>query len=130
MAELLGAAPDPIFTPPWNRCTAVTARCLAELEFQVLSRDAHAASLGNSGLCELPIAADWFAHRKKVRLNRNELGRLLAAQLEREDPVGVMLHHALMDSEEMQALAQLLSLLARHPNAKCQTMQSLAATYA
>ena len=31
LAELLGTAPDPIFTPPWNRCTAVTARCLAEL---------------------------------------------------------------------------------------------------
>jgi hypothetical protein len=32
-----------------------------------------------------------------------------------------------MDAEEMQALAQLLSVLARHPNVKCQTMQSLAA---
>jgi predicted glycosyltransferase len=129
LAELLGTAtaPDPIFTPPWNRCTPMTARCLAELGFQVLSRDSHAEALGISGLFEMPIAVDWFAHRKKVRLDRKEWGRLLAAEIESEDPVGIMLHHAVMDADEMQAFAQLLSLLARHSNANCQTMQSLAA---
>jgi hypothetical protein len=40
-----------------------------------------------------------------------------------------MLHHAVTDAGEMQELAQLLSLLARHPNANCQTMQSLAAAH-
>jgi hypothetical protein len=129
LAELLGAAPDPIFTPPWNRCTAGTARCLAELGFQVLSRDSHAEPFEISGLFEMPIAVDWFAHRKKVRLDRMELGRLLAAKLESEASVGIMLHHAVMDADEMRALAQLLSLLARHSNANCQTMQSLAAAH-
>jgi predicted glycosyltransferase len=127
LAELLGAAPDPIFTPPWNRCTAVTARCLVELGFQVLSRDSHAAQLGGSGLVELPIAVDWFAQRKKVRLDRMEWGKLLAAKLQNEVSIGIMLHHAVMDAEEMQALAQLFSLLARHPNAKCHTMREVAA---
>jgi predicted glycosyltransferase len=126
LAELLGAAADPIFTPPWNRCTAVTARCLAELGFQVLSRDSHAAPLEGSGVCELPIAVDWFAHRKQVRLDPMEWGRSLAAKLENETAVGIMLHHAVMNAEEMQALAQLLSVLARHPNAECRTMQALA----
>jgi predicted glycosyltransferase len=126
LAELLGTAPDPIFTPPWNRCTAVTARCLAELGFHVLSRDSHAAPLEGSGVCELPIAVDWFAHRKQVRLDRMEWGRSLAAELENETAVGIMLHHAVMNADEMQALAQLLSVLARHPNANCRTMQALA----
>ncbi|HEY2911722.1 MAG TPA: glycosyltransferase, partial [Candidatus Angelobacter sp.] len=84
LAELLETEPDPIFTPPWNRCTAVTARCLAELGFQVLSRDSYAVPLEISGVCELPIAVDWFAHRKKVRLDRMEWGELLAAKLESE----------------------------------------------
>jgi predicted glycosyltransferase len=127
LADLFGAAPDPIFTPPWNRCTAVTARCLAELGFQVLSRDSHAEALEIPGLFEIPIAVDWFAHSKKVRLDRMEWGELLAAKLENEAPIGIMLHHAVMDAEEMQALAQLLSLLARHSNANCRTMQSFAA---
>jgi predicted glycosyltransferase/predicted deacetylase len=126
LAELLGSAPDPIFTPPWNRCTAETARCLAELGFQVLSRDSHAAPFEDSGLCELPIAVDWFAHRKKVRLERMEWGKILATKLESEASVGIMLHHAVMGAEEMQALAQLLSVMASHPNAKCHTMQALA----
>jgi predicted glycosyltransferase len=128
LAELLGAAPDPIFTPPWNRCTAVTALCLTELGFQLLSRDAHGVPFEGFGVRELPIAADWFAHRKKVRLDRKEWGRSLAEQLKNKDHVGIMLHHAVMDGEEMQALAELLSVLARHRNANCQTMQSLAAT--
>jgi predicted glycosyltransferase len=130
LSELLGAAPDPIFTPPWNRCTAITARCLAELGFQVLSRDSHATPLEVPGVCELPIAVDWFAHRKKVRLDGMEWGRALAAKLESDASSGIMLHHAVMDADEMQALAELLSLLARHPNADCRTMQSLAAAYA
>jgi predicted glycosyltransferase len=127
LAELLGAAPDPIFTPPWNRCTAVTARCLVELGFQVLSRDSHAVQIECSALRELPIAVDWFAQQKKVRLDRMEWGKLLAAKLQSDASTGIMLHHAVMDAEEMQALAQLLSLLARHPNAKCHTMGALAA---
>jgi hypothetical protein len=127
LAELLGAAPDPIFTPPWNRCNSVTARCLAELGFRVLSRDSHAASLEGTELLELPIAVDWFAHRKKVRLDRMAWGKLLAAKLQDEASLGIMLHHAVMDAEEMQALAELLSVLARHPNVKCHTMRSLAA---
>jgi predicted glycosyltransferase len=127
LAELLEAQPDPIFTPPWNRCTAVTARCLAELGFQALSRDSHAEAFEIPGLSEMPIAVDWFAHRKKVRLNQVEWGELLAAQLKSAASVGIMLHHAVMDAGEMQTLAQLLSLLARHPNANCQRMQSLAA---
>jgi hypothetical protein len=78
-------------------------------------------------LIEIPIAVDWFAHRKKVRLSQAEWGELLAAKFESPDSVGIMLHHEVMDAEEMQALAQLLSLLARHSNACCQTMQALAA---
>src|SRR6476646_1473558 len=96
LAELLGTVPDPIFTPPWNRCTAVTARCLAELGFQVLSRDSHAATFEASGVCELPIAVDWFAHRKQVRLDRMEWGKSLATKLEKEAAVGIMLHHSVM----------------------------------
>ena len=38
-------AVDPIFTPPWNRCTQATADCLAMLGYRVLSRDATASRL-------------------------------------------------------------------------------------
>lgn len=130
LSELLDAAPDPIFTPPWNRCNSVTGRCLAELGFQVLSRDSYAVPLEVPGLCELPIGIDWFAHRKKVRLDPMEWGRTLAAKLESDASLGIMLHHAVMNAEEMQSLAQLFSVLASHSKTEFRTMQSLAAAYA
>ena len=74
LAALLGARVDPIFTPPWNRCTAETGRCLAELGFEVLSRESRAAPLGVPGLRELPVSVDWFAHRHGERLSPAELG--------------------------------------------------------
>src|SRR5262249_11886833 len=126
LADLLGFAPEPIFTPPWNRCTTITARCLLELGFKVISRDAQAAPLGISGLIELPIEIDWFVHNKKVRLGRGEWGSLLAAKLGNRASVGIMLHHAVMDAEEMQAVSKLLALLATHAKAECLTMHALA----
>lgn len=39
---------EPIFTPPWNRCTEQTAAALANLGFQVLSRDHTAVPFGRA----------------------------------------------------------------------------------
>ena len=68
LAALLGDRVDPIFTPPWNRCTADTGRVLAELGFAVLSREARAEPLGVPGLAELPVSVDY------IRLLPEELG--------------------------------------------------------
>ena len=123
----LGPLGDPIFTPPWNRCTATTGECLAELGFRALSRESRAEPLEVDGLVELPVAIDWFAHRKRVRLSREELGERLAAACAGSEPVGVMLHHAAMGPAERAGLAQLLDLLAEHPNAAVRPMRTLVA---
>ena len=112
LAELLGDAPEPIFTPPWNRCTDATAHALAVLGFRVLSRESRAAELDAAGLQELPVHVDWFAHRKGVRLTRAELGDRLAAATAGGGPVGVMLHHAVMDADDRRGVDELLGLLA------------------
>lgn len=39
LQEAFDAALDPVFTPPWNRCTRGTADTLVALGFEVLSRD-------------------------------------------------------------------------------------------
>ena len=92
LAALLGDRVDPIFTPPWNRCTADTGRVLAELGFAALSREARAAPLGVPGLRELPVSVDWFAHRHGVRLSQSELGGRIAEAIAAGPPVGVMFH--------------------------------------
>jgi predicted glycosyltransferase len=125
LTELFGTLLDPIFTPPWNRCTDATVKCLSELRFAVLSRESHATPFAHEGLFELPITLDWFANKKKVRLSMEEWGKTLAAQLRSDGSIGIMLHHAVMDHNEMQNLSKLLALLGRHQNVKCHCMRAL-----
>ena len=124
---LLDGRVDPIFTPPWNRCTRETADCLLELGFTALSRESRAEPVGVPGLHELSVHVDWFARRKGVRLSRSDLGSLLAAAGEAGGPVGVMFHHAEMDAAERAAAAELLDLLAGHPQVRCARMCDLLA---
>ncbi len=119
LAERLGGVVQPIFTPPWNRCTAETGECLAELGFTVLSRESRAEPLGVPGLRELPVHIDWS------RLAPGELARRLAAAVVSGEPVGVMFHHAEMDEAEMARADELLALLARHPRVVARPMMAL-----
>jgi uncharacterized protein DUF2334 len=116
---------QPIFTPPWNRCTAETGACLAELGFAVLSREARAEPLGVAGLVELPVRLDWFAHRHGVRLAADEWGERLAGEIARGGVVGVMFHHAVMDAGEMARAGELLALLAGHPGVVARGMMAV-----
>ena len=45
LRDAFGDLVEPIFTPPWNRCTAETADALADAGFAVLSRDSTATPL-------------------------------------------------------------------------------------
>ncbi len=123
--QMLGCAAE-VFTPPWNRCTAATAECLTELGFRVLSRDATAAPLNLPGLVELPVRIDWFAKRKSERLSYPCLGKQIAEALVERQPVGIMLHHAVMDETELFRLGQLLAVFSAHANASCRQMKALA----
>ena len=125
LAGLLGGRVDPVFTPPWNRCTETTARCVAEFGFAVLSRESRAEPFGVPGLAELPVSVDWFAHRKGVRLSPSELGDRLALAIGSGAPVGLMLHHAIMDAADMRRVDDLLGLLAGHERVRAMPMMRL-----
>jgi peptidoglycan/xylan/chitin deacetylase (PgdA/CDA1 family) len=128
LLELLGPHVDPVFTPPWNRCTLQTGHCLVELEFRVLSREWRAQPLDVPGLYELPVRVDWFAHRKHTRLTRPELGRFVSDAVGGPGPVGIMFHHAAMDHHERTSAGELLSLLATHPLACAHSITTLVGT--
>jgi uncharacterized protein DUF2334 len=100
--ELLGDAVQPIFTPPWNRCTADTGHALVDLGFKVLSRESRAPPLDIAGLAEVPIRVDW--------LKPDVVARLTTAIAD-GGRIGLMFHHA--DTDIARA-AELLTLLARH----------------
>jgi len=122
LADLLGDAVAPFFTPPWNRCTDGTGDLLAELGFRVLSRDAGERVLGVPGLREIPVRVDW------VRPPRNPpaLAERIVRAVCNTEPLGIMLHHEHFDGEERTVLGELLDLLQRHPNARCSSLQALA----
>jgi Uncharacterized protein conserved in bacteria (DUF2334) len=123
LRTLLGEMP-PIFTPPWNRCTEATGRCLLDAGFRVLVRDATAAALELEGLGELHVHVDWSARRKGTPLDRAEIGLRLAAAC-RGGTTGVMLHHALLGRDERDEVERLLALLASHANARCVLLAAL-----
>ena len=119
LAALLGNRVDPIFTPPWNRCTGDTGRVLAELGFAALSREARAEPLRVPGLAELPVSVDY------VRLSPDELGARIAAAIGSGSPVGLMFHHEVMGAGAMQRTGELLSLLVDHERAAVARMMDL-----
>lgn len=125
LETLLGDALDPIFTPPWNRCTEATTACLAELGYSMLSRDRSARPLPMYGLAELPVGVDWLRRRQGERITRQELGQTIAGAVRAGTgvPVGIMLHHAAMDTQDLADVGELLTLLSKHDNAACRAMR-------
>jgi hypothetical protein len=116
LAALLGDRLDPIFTPPWNRCTADTGACLVELGFRVLSREARAEPLRLPGLAEIPVRVDWVKPEREA---------LLAEAIRAGGVCGVMFHHAVMEAGDMRAAAELLAVVGGHPRARCVAMMEL-----
>ena len=125
LGDMFGFRVRPIFTPPWNRCTRATARCLVDLGFRVLSRDCGAEPVGLPGLTELPVHWDWFAKRHRDGPGAARRGETLAAALSADRPTGIMLHHAAMDSTERNQLEELLNLFV-HSNVRVRPMWALA----
>ena len=120
LAALLGDLVEPVFTPPWNRCTAATGQCLLELGFQVLSRESRAEPLGLPGLHEIPVHVDW------VRLERAAAAERLAVAIGSGRPAGVMFHHAEMDAASRAAAGELLALAAGHERARPRSLLEVA----
>jgi peptidoglycan/xylan/chitin deacetylase (PgdA/CDA1 family) len=125
LAEAFGSLIQPIFTPPWNRCTTLTGDCLVRLGFQALSRDSSARPLNIPGFLEMPVQVDWFAKHKGERLNLSQLGILIAEAVKGSGPIGIMFHHALMGEDERDRAGELFALLATHHQTQCRLMQSL-----
>jgi len=119
---------DPFFTPPWNRCTQATVDALGALGFAVLSRDAGAAALELGPLCELPVTVDWCKGSALATQRWSILGERIAKATERNAPIGILLHHAVMEDADFVHLQMLLAMLSASPNARCVLMRDLLAS--
>lgn len=116
LKQFFSSALDPIFTPPWNRCTQVTLDCLEELDFKLLSRDITATPLNSTKIIQVPVHIDWSRIMSISANSLEELGARLASQLVQNDVTGIMLHHADMNSDNLKPLTELLTMFSQHTN--------------
>ena len=123
----------PAFTPPWNRCTEATFAALDELGFAVLSRDRDPENPDSEDVTthhfrEIPITLDLFRWRDGARLKSpDDIIRAIISQIGRNDRIGIMLHHKVMDADAFGFLDRLLAELRRYPFVHFHTFQSLSA---
>ena len=119
LAHLLdGADIDPIFTPPWNRCSAELAAGLHRHGFMMLSTDSMRSDAGIE-ITQLPVNIDWERARREERL-----AEAFCEAIESSGgPIGIMLHHAVMDQDGRSELASILSLLHENPHVRVLPMR-------
>lgn len=118
-------AVEPIFTPPWNRCTSVTAQALSSLGFKALSRIAGSEQI-ECTIQETPVTVDWLKKKKGHRLPTDEvIGLVIQALRAYDEPVGIMLHHEQMDDSNRAVLAQLIEVLQASNKIEFISMQQL-----
>ncbi len=128
LSECFGDLLDPFFTPPWNRCGPQTPALLARMGYQLLSRSQSASP--QADLPEVSVSVDWCKQSAlAVRSGDSQeltLTRAIDEAIRAGGPVGVMLHHAQMDSGDLFLLDALLRAIAHHPRAHWLPMRAVA----
>lgn len=129
LTQLLGERFFPAFTPPWNRCTRVTHQVLDDLGFEVLSKDHTAERPGDGyGFVEVSTTLDLFTWKDGPALrSRSAIADDLIDQVVGGRPIGVLLHHEVMDHDAMDLFDDLLTVLARRTDVRFHTLGSLSA---
>lgn len=112
LLDAFGDALDPVFTPPWNRCTTSTCDALVGDALTVLSRDITATPFVRPGLAEIPVTFDWSGVARRTA-SIEAFGLQLGGALAGHHHLGLMLHHEEMTSESGERLTELIGLLHR-----------------
>ncbi|HHJ38678.1 MAG: hypothetical protein AXA67_05835 [Methylothermaceae bacteria B42] len=125
LRNAFGSLIQPIFTPPWNRCTQDTVEVLKELGFKSLSRDITAEPLETGKLTETPVHIDWSGKFRGEEMVPFPLGERIAEVIQQTAKIGIMLHHQCMDGIERQRLATLLNVFSGYPKVHLTPMSEM-----
>jgi predicted deacetylase len=122
LQDVLGASLDPVFTPPWNRCSEATCKALAELEFRAISRIAGSVDINHFGLADISVAIDWQKKRRGVPLTWSGFCQYAQHHLLNSDVVGVMLHHEHLGGPDLSRLRSFIACLRDSGNVRFRSM--------
>ncbi|HEX4947676.1 MAG TPA: DUF2334 domain-containing protein [Blastocatellia bacterium] len=126
MNEAFGNNWFPAFIPPWNRCTAQTHQALEQLGFRVLSQLRKDAPITGFSFQEISVTLDLFTWKDGATLKpQEELLQEMIEQLSQPQPIGIMLHHKIMNDDAFLFLEQLLDALRQAPAIHFHTFRSL-----
>ena len=111
LEQLLDLDFQPVFTPPWNRCSSDTLEALADLGFKAVSRSRGARPETLPHLPDFQVNVDLHT-RKEAEPHRalknliTEIEQGLASGL-----CGIMIHHQRMNGAALELLDILLSAI-------------------
>jgi hypothetical protein len=115
LEDILAEEFQPIFTPPWNRCSSTTIDSLVELGFSALSRSRGAQPETVPELPDFQVGVDLHT-RKEISPH---LGfENLLAELEENissGQCGIMIHHQRMNGKAFELLDMLLAVINTSP---------------
>jgi peptidoglycan/xylan/chitin deacetylase (PgdA/CDA1 family) len=127
LEALMGRAFQPIFTPPWNRCSANTLALLAEMGYKAVSRSRGSRPPAPPGLAELAMDVDLHTGRAtSAAQGWRQLTAALTAGLSRPR-CGIMIHHQRMPPAAFDFLDRLLEALRRSERIRFDDLRDLTA---
>src|SRR5262249_5624708 len=126
MTEAFGSRWFRVLIPPWNLCSEDTYRALDQLGFRALSMKQRNPVVTGYRFKEISITLDLYRWRGGACLKPSkEIVDDLIAQLQRQQTIGVMLHHKVMDERAFSFLGSMLDTLESCPTVRFHTFQSL-----
>ncbi|THB77339.1 MAG: hypothetical protein D3926_15735 [Desulfobacteraceae bacterium] len=115
---IMGKRFSPVFTPPWNRCSAHTLNRLKALGFKAVSRDKGAKPPPIEDLYEFPVNVDLHTRREQTAEQGWDKLFLEIQGALRSGTCGFMLHHMRMNDPAFDFLSELLSQVREQPGVK------------
>ncbi len=107
----LGSLNQPVFTPPWNRCSSDALQALQDLNFMAISRSRGAKPPAKAAFPDFQVNVDLHTRKEQSPdLGFNNLLTELEESLA-SGRCGVMLHHQRMNDRAVHLLDTLLSCL-------------------
>jgi predicted deacetylase len=111
LKRLMGEDFYPVFTPPWNRCSAKTLQALKDLGYAAISRSRGSKPSSPKGLPDLYVDVDLHTRKERSAVDgwnnlMRELERTIASGF-----CGIMIHHQMMNEAAFDFLELLLKTL-------------------